>query len=55
MGLKRIKRIKDSCEICNGDRGGVPGNENIHYISVMGTAIKYSIIACDYCSSEWFS
>ena len=55
MGLKRIKKIKDKCEICHGNEGGVPGNENIHYVSVDNKHKTYSVIVCDYCSSKWFS
>lgn len=56
MGLKRIKnRPKDNCEVCLGEKGGVPGNENIHHISVNGTSLKYTIKVCDYCHSKWFS
>lgn len=29
----------DNCEVCHGERGGVPGNENV----VNG------VIICDYC------
>lgn len=56
MGFKRIKnKLKDDCELCFGEKGGVPGNENIHYVSVQGTNIKYTVKVCDYCSSKWFS
>ena len=30
---------KDSCEVCHGERGGVPGNENV----INGVTV------CDYC------
>lgn len=33
---------KDACQICHGERGGVPGNENI----VDG------IVMCDYCHAD---
>ena len=33
----------DSCEICKGAKGGVPGNENI--IDYQGR----KIVVCDYC------
>ena len=55
MGFKRIRHVKDNCEVCNGDKGGVRGNENIHYVSVLNSPLKYTVIACDYCSSKWFS
>jgi hypothetical protein len=35
-------RMLDKCEICEGKRGGVPGNENI----IQG------IIVCDYCHAD---
>ncbi len=34
---------KDACEICKGESGGVPGNENL--IKVDGKVVKM----CDYC------
>ena len=34
--------IKDSCKICNGSKGGIPGNENI----------IHGILMCDYCHAE---
>jgi hypothetical protein len=34
--------VKDACEVCKGESGGVPGNENI----VNG------VVMCDYCSSK---
>ena len=36
------KMLPDNCEICNGERGGVRGNENI----VNGKVV------CDYCSVD---
>lgn len=33
---------RDACKICNGDRGGVPGNENVVDCVVM----------CDYCHAD---
>jgi hypothetical protein len=33
---------KCACEVCGGDRGGVPGNENI----VGG------VVMCDYCHAD---
>jgi len=33
---------KDKCEICNGENGGVLGNENV----------IDDVIVCDYCSAE---
>lgn len=33
---------KDNCEVCRGDKGGTPGNENI----INGW------IACDYCHAD---
>ncbi len=36
-------KVKDKCEICKGERGGIPGNENI----VKGTII------CDYCHADY--
>ncbi|WP_156480918.1 hypothetical protein [Variovorax sp. PAMC 28711] len=33
---------RDACKICNGDRGGVPGNENVIDCVVM----------CDYCHAD---
>ncbi len=35
----------DACEICHGEKGGVPGNENILTID----GVKK--IACDYCTA----
>ena len=35
-------RIKDDCEVCKGESGGVQGNENI----INGTPV------CDYCSAK---
>lgn len=57
MPFKRIRNyiVKDKCEVCNGDKGGIPGNENIHYISVLNSSIRDVVIACDYCSAKWFS
>lgn len=40
MSIDRID--KDDCSVCNGERGGVKGNEQW---------IK-GIIACDYCCSD---
>ena len=34
--------MKDSCEVCYGEKGGVPGNENL---------IK-GFVVCDYCSCD---
>lgn len=36
----------DHCEICDGTRGGVPGNENI--IESCGE----KVVMCDYCSAD---
>jgi hypothetical protein len=36
------KKLKDNCEECNGNRGGIFGNENI----VNGKVL------CDYCTSN---
>jgi hypothetical protein len=36
------KPTRDKCQVCNGEKGGVPGNENI----VDG------VIMCDYCDAE---
>lgn len=33
---------KDNCEVCRGEKGGTPGNENI----INGW------IACDYCHAD---
>lgn len=35
-------RERDACEVCHGERGGVPGNENI----VEG------VTCCDYCHAD---
>ncbi len=35
----------DNCEVCNGERGGVPGNEN----SING------VVVCDYCTADMMS
>ncbi len=55
MPFKRIRKVLDNCEVCNGKRGGTPGNENICNVTVAGTPIKYTITVCDYCHSDWFS
>jgi len=34
--------MKCACQICNGGRGGVPGNENV----IQG------IVICDYCTAD---
>ena len=52
--IKKGMHRKDNCEVCRGAKGGIPGNENIHYVSVLGSTAKCKIVACDYCSSEWF-
>jgi hypothetical protein len=31
--------VRDKCETCNGEKGGVPGNENI----------EHGRLICDYC------
>jgi|GEM_PF-5424251 len=36
---------KDTCQICQGAKGGVPGNENV----VDG------VVVCDYCHAEQLS
>lgn len=56
-GMKRIKKPKDNCQMCNGDRGGVLGNEIIHTITVdkRGVQHSYTMIVCDYCHSEHFT
>jgi len=36
---------RDDCEVCNGDRGGIRGSENI----VNG------VVMCDYCSTDNFN
>lgn len=38
--------VRDACEICDGSRGGVPGNENI--VESCGEKITM----CDYCSAD---
>jgi hypothetical protein len=38
----QVSGDKDACEICKGERGGVPGNENV----VEGVTM------CDYCHAE---
>lgn len=53
--IKKGMYRKDKCEVCRGAKGGIPGNENIHYVSARGSTATVKIIACDYCSSEWFS
>lgn len=35
---------RDGCELCKGERGGVPGNENV----ING------VVVCDYCSALLF-
>ncbi len=46
LGLIQIRLfslgIRDKCQICHGNKCGVPGNENI----IEG------VILCDYCSAE---
>ena len=37
--------VRDKCQICHGNKGGVPGNENI----------ENGVILCDYCSAERMS
>jgi hypothetical protein len=37
-----VSRPKDNCEVCNGSKGGIPGNENVINGRVM----------CDYCHAE---
>jgi hypothetical protein len=37
-----IEKEKDDCQICQGRRGGVKGNENV----------DEGVIICDYCSSD---
>lgn len=39
--------LRDKCEVCNGWRGGVPGNENI-----VKLGRKARKIMCDDCSAE---
>ncbi len=34
--------LQDYCQVCNGTRGGVPGNENV----------LDGVIMCDYCSAD---
>ena len=34
--------VRDRCQICHGNKGGVPGNENV----VEG------VVMCDYCSAD---
>ncbi len=34
--------LRDKCEVCYGERGGVPGNENIIAGKIM----------CDFCSAD---
>lgn len=34
--------VRDKCQVCRGERGGMPGNENI----------MYGMTVCDYCSSD---
>jgi hypothetical protein len=41
----------DACEVCFGERGGVPGNENI--VPVPGTSKK--TVMCDYCHADYMS
>lgn len=36
----------DKCEICKGQKGGTPGNENIITIN------NKPVIMCDYCHAE---
>jgi hypothetical protein len=35
----RMPTVKDACQVCHGEKGGEPGNENI-----IG-----GVIMCDYC------
>src|ERR1700733_12074470 len=44
LDIVRAIHEVDACEICHGEKGGVPGNENI--VTVDGV----KKIACDYCS-----
>ncbi len=46
--LQIIKEVHelDGCAFCLGERGGVPGNENI--VTIDGA--KW--LACDYCTSD---
>ena len=45
--LQNIEHIpKDGCHICDGSRGGVPGNENI--IVWRGA----DVVICDYCHAD---
>ncbi len=41
--------MKDACEICHGEKGGVPGNENVLEIGGKRTVV------CDYCSVPFFN
>jgi hypothetical protein len=38
---KRMPTVKDACQVCYGEEGGEPGNENI----ING------VVMCDYCSA----
>ena len=40
--FRKIDKLRDNCEVCHGERGGVRGNENVIDGKVM----------CDYCSSD---
>ncbi|MHA2062901.1 MAG: hypothetical protein ACXABY_00805 [Candidatus Thorarchaeota archaeon] len=39
---KKMRKCKDKCEVCLGEKGGVPGNENV----IDGKVL------CDYCSVD---
>ena len=45
LDIVRAIHEMDACEICFGEKGGVPGNENIV------TVDEVEKIACDYCTS----
>jgi hypothetical protein len=38
--------MKDNCELCEGEKGGIPGNENIGWVDGKRTVV------CDYCYME---
>jgi hypothetical protein len=44
-----MKQELDNCEICKGQKGGEPGNENIITID------NKPVIMCDYCHAEYLS
>lgn len=42
----RKLRVRDHCEVCHGERGGVRGNENVEEVD------GQRVVMCDYCSAN---